>query len=307
MKKCLSIDKREYNVDIFENISSDSEHIHIIIPSFMPTHTGVRMTEVCIDSIRKYTSVPYTIWLVDNNSPDKYRTKFLARKDINTVFLNTVPVETLHFFDKIILSKPLKNTYPGRKRRYKHGSFSKALCFEIGLQLIPSETKYVFVMDSDCLVFKDSWLSYILSKIDDKTKIAGFMHDRLRVNAVYSNGYIFDFQLFQKLNIDMFPNIKQKRNPSLPEYDAGDLTSIVFREHGYKEWSCNNTYNTPELISKIDSPLSNIYSDRCFDDDWNVVYAHLGRGLSKSEGKYKQKGKTSAEKWIEFAEMHVLK
>ena len=39
---------------------------------------------------------------------------------------------------------------------------------------------------------------------------------------------------------------------------------------------------------------------RSFNDDNQVIYMHLGRGVPKARGAYKDKGKSSSEQWIDY-------
>jgi hypothetical protein len=60
------------------------------------------------------------------------------------------------------------------------------------------------------------------------------------------------------------------------------------------------------LVERISasSPLRHLHVDRSFDDDGNVIFLHLGRGVRKSSGDYSRG--TTPEEWIGFAEEHFL-
>jgi hypothetical protein len=109
-----------------------------------------------------------------------------------------------------------------------------------------------------------------------------------------------NFQLFRQLNLDFLPE--------LPKYDVGDRVTVSLRDAGYDVVACPNTLWEPELVETIpsSSPLRHLQVDRSFDDDGNVIFLHLGRGVRKSTGNYDDPKKTTPEVWIAFAEEHLL-
>jgi len=107
-----------------------------------------------------------------------------------------------------------------------------------------------------------------------------------------------DFQLLKRLKLSFFPD--------LPQLDVGDNVTVKLREAGYKVFACLNTVWAPELVAKIplSSPLRDLHVDRSFDDNGNVIFLHLGRGLRRSSGEH-GKG-TTAEAWIDFIDTVLL-
>jgi len=150
------------------------------------------------------------------------------------------------------------------------------------------------------LVCRSGWLGFLVSKIDNRVRGASVSHDPSRVKAMHASGFLFDFSLFKKLNMNFLPG--------LPDYDVTDLVTVRLREAGYDYYVCKNTFNHPEMIDtmKSDNRLRKMYCDRVFDDEGNVIYIHLGRGTPKSAGKYTKPGKTYPEQWINYADKYLL-
>jgi hypothetical protein len=96
--------------------------------------------------------------------------------------------------------------------------------------------------------------------------------------------------------------------PDLPRLDVGDQAIQTMRDHGYDEHVCRNTYNEPELVEWIpaDSLLRRLQVARAFDDERNIIFAHLGRGTPKATGRYHKAGKTYPEQWLAFAREAAL-
>jgi len=145
------------------------------------------------------------------------------------------------------------------------------------------------------------WLSFLQSTLGSSVRAAGVRMDRFRVSegVLHVLGYLVDFQLLRHLHLDFLPH--------LPGYDVGDRVTVALREAGYDVFACRNTHKDPELVDRISasSPLRNLHVDRSFDDDGNVIFLHLGRGVHKASGTT-YTGKTTPEEWIRFADRHLL-
>ncbi len=71
-------------------------------------------------------------------------------------------------------------------------------------------------------------------------------------------------------------------------------------------FACRNTVWEPELVDLLpcDSPFRNFHVDRAFDDEGNVIFLHLGRGVRRASGEHR-KG-VSAEEWVNFVSEYLL-
>jgi hypothetical protein len=182
------------------------------------------------------------------------------------------------------------------------GSYANAIGLELGTWAIDPDTRLLFVMHNDVLAIRSNWLSYLQSKLSDRVRAAATVQDihNARIGALHVSGLLFDFTLYRKLEMSFMPD--------LPRLDVGDRISASLRAAGYEEFVCHNTYNEPELVEWLgpDDPLRQLHADRAFDDERNVIFAHLGRGTPKSAGHYHKPDKTYPEQWITFAQEHVL-
>jgi len=191
-------------------------------------------------------------------------------------------------------------------KRKKHteqlsfGSYANAVGLELAAKLIDPETHYMFVMHNDVLVCRTGWLSFLLSKLGGQVRGAAVSQSPARVKVMHVSGFLFDFRLFNTLKMNFLPN--------MPHYDVGDLVSIRLRESGYEHYVCRNTFNHPQTCELIPPthPLREMYCDRVFDDDGNMIYLHLGRGTPKAIGNYSKAGKTYPEQWIRYADSYLL-
>jgi hypothetical protein len=139
-------------------------------------------------------------------------------------------------------------------------------------------------------------LGFFKSKIDQGFAAAGVRLDRIRdpLGILHILGCMINFRLFRSLELDFLPD--------LPKHDVGDLISVKFRQNKYNLFACRNTLHEPNLVDLIShhSPIRNLQVDRSFDDDGNVVFLHLGRGIRKSVNE-NILGTTPVE-WVAFSE-----
>ena len=280
----LSLDGRTYEVDILRRNRSRPDAVSIVQPS----HNAKELTRISLESIRRYTTFPYELWVVDNASSDDTIEFLEAQDDVNLILNHTAPWKRRHFWER-------------RKDWWQKsggGSYANGVALELAAKFV--ETRYMFVMHNDTLVCKTGWLAYLVSKLDDKVRGAAMSHDPIRINAMHSSGFLFDFSLFRPLSMSFLP--------SPPHYDVADLVTIRLREAGYHYYVCKNTFNHPETIELIDpnDPLRDMYCDRVFDDNGTMIYLHLGRGTLKAAGIYNKLGKTYPGQWIRYAEEHLL-
>lgn len=259
---------------------------------------GVAVTQAAIRSIFRHTPQPFELWVVDNASPPEQVEWLRALEGVNVVLNHTPPVppDQRGWRVRVGLRRVRAD------QQMKVGSYANAIGLELGAWAIDPAARQLFVMHNDVLALRDNWLPYLQSRLTERVRAAAVLRDtaQRRIGALHISGLLFDFTLFRQLDMSFFPD--------LPRLDVGDGVTAALREHGYEEFACRNTYTEPDLVSWIpaDDPLRHLHADRAFDDERNVIFAHLGRGTPKSLGAYDKPGKTYPEQWLAYAEEFVL-
>jgi len=276
IKKELKIDNHTYDVFIKEKTKISEEAARIIVVSFQPNKEASELLELCIKSIKKFTDTDYELWIVDNNSPEEF-TKWLDDiEGINIAFIRTEPTGG--------------------------ASYANGLALEIATSLINPGTKYFVSFHEDIVVCRYGWLDYMLSKIDKRIKAAGFRLTRARVpeGVLHVCGYIVDFQVFKELKLSFLPE--------LPEFDVGDKAIYELRKNGFDIFYTPNTFDDPDLIKLIPETMEvrNLNVTRSFNDKNEIIYMHLGRGIPKARGEYKNREKSSSEQWIKYIRSNLF-
>lgn len=279
-KKSVSLDGQNYKVFIRKHINESPEVPRLVIAAYLPNKTAVDVLKCCIDSIKKYTDTPYELWVVDNNSPEKYIKLFYEDKDINIILNKTDP--------------------EGDKNQ---GSYRNAIQLELAAHFVSSDTKYFMTLQQDIAVCKKGWLKFLMSKFTDEVRGVGVRMEKTRVTdgCLHSLGAMFDFQLFRKLGLSYYPE--------LPALDVADKISIAFKDNGYVIYATGNTLWDKHLVEEIseNSIFKNFNVDRSLDDEGDVIFLHLGRSVLRAVGNFQgDKKLKNIETWIKFINEKLL-
>ncbi len=287
----ISVDGRSYNVILRRKVIKPFDAPRLVVVAYQPNQVAQNILRVCLQSIQRYTPEIHELWAVDNNSSWSNAEWLLEWPDINVVLNRTKPIPPeqrgIGAFLKV------------KRKQRNSGSYDNAVALELAVRLIDPQSQYLMTLHMDTMPCRSGWLSFLQSKLVDVIGAAGVRMDRMRIpdGVLHVLGYLVDFQLFRRLDLDFLPQ--------LPMYDAGDRVTVALREAGYDVFACHNTLWEPQLIETIPPsfPMRHLNADRAFDDDGNVIFLHLGRGIRKSSGE-PHTGTTLSE-WIEFTEEHL--
>ncbi len=276
IKNEIEIDNNLYNVFVREKIFSRREAVRIIVVSYQPNRYSSELLKLCIESIQKFTDTDYELWVVDNNSPAGNIKWIDDVRDINIAYIRTEP---------------------------KGGaSYANSLALEVAARLINQNTGYLVCFHEDVAVCRYGWLDYMLSRMDKKIKAAGFRLTRARVpgGVLHVCGYIIDFKLFRELKLSFLPE--------LPQFDVGDKAIYLLKENGFDIFHTPNTFDSPGLTGLIPETMEayDLNVTRSFNDRDEIIYMHLGRGIPKAKGEYKNKEKSSSEQWSGYIRKNLL-
>jgi hypothetical protein len=288
----ITLDGLVYQIELVRNVDLPPDAPRLVVVSHVQNSTAKELLRVCLSAIRRFTPEPHELWVVDNNSPLDNLDQLLMSEDLNLVLNRTEPLppEARH----------LDDDGSARVSQSNWGSYANAVGLELGARFIDPKVHHFMSLHMDALPCRAGWLSFLKSKLSDGVAAAGVRMDTTRTpdGVLHVLGYMVDFQLFKRLDLAFFPE--------LPRLDVGDNVTIKLREAGYGVFACPNTVWKPDLVTSIpsSSPLKELHVDRSFDDNGNVIFLHLGRGLRRSSGEHR-KG-TTAEAWIDFVDKVLL-
>jgi hypothetical protein len=247
--------------------------------------------KVCLEGIARFTPEPHEVWVIDNNSPVSQTEWLKGQSGINVALNRTEPLPP-ESQDAMVDD--------ASRSQLQWGSYANAIGLELAVRLIDPQTRYLMTMHMDTLPCRSGWLSYLKGKLVDGTGAAGVRFDRTRTpeGILHVLGYMVDFHLFTELGLDFFPR--------LPEFDVGDLVTTRLREAGFKVFASQNTLWEPHLVETIvtGSPFKDLPVDRSLDDEGNVFFLHLGRGVRKSTGEHRTG--ITVDEWVRVAREKIF-
>jgi len=288
----VSLDGIEYRIELERKVYLTPDAPRLVVVSHVQNSTAKELLRVCLAAIRRFTPEPHELWIVDNNSPMENLDELLRLDDVNVVLNRTEPLPPE--------GRKLEDGQAACVSQLNWGSYANAVGLELAARVIEQQTGYFMSLHMDALPCRAGWLSFLRSKLSDGIAAAGVRMDTTRTpdGVLHVLGYMCDFQLLKRLKLSFFPD--------LPQLDVGDNVTVKMREAGYKVFACLNTVWEPDLVARIplSSPLRDLHVDRSFDDNGNVIFLHLGRGLRRSSGEHR-KG-TTAEAWINFVDTVLL-
>lgn len=288
------IHDRMYRLDMMLNQAKPASVTRLIIPSYLPNETAARLLRTCIRSIQQFTAPEaYELWVIDNCSPHHLCEWLLSEQGVNVVLSRTKPLppERRSWLDHVAFWRS----------QQLWGSYSNAIGIELARRLIMRDTERIMTLHMDTVTTRNGWLSYLESKCSNATKAAGVCAEFLRYpdeGVLHVLGCIVDNQAIIDLGLEYFPD--------LPKCDVGDKITLGLRAAGYDTYCCRNTFNSPELAAQIDDVrFHDLQVVRSLDDDGNVIFMHLGRGIPKAGNTYVGKS-APADAWIDFVESNLL-
>ena len=132
----------------------------------------------------------------------------------------------------------------------------------------------------DIMVTKKGWLKNDMLSKFKKDTIAVGVRGQLCYNKttaiLHSLGCIWDYQLFLKNNLDF--------NSLIPNYDVAEYAIVKALNLGYNVVPLINSFSN-KIEFKYKDPFDKYTYDRTFNDNKEIIFLHLGRGVKKSENK----------------------
>lgn len=273
----------------------NKNNIALIVATYQPNEKASKLLRVCIDSFLKINRNNLSLWVVDVGSPSH---KNLVRPDdyseVNFILSDHIPRSWSGIpFRKKIISKLLL------KKKPRNGSFANGWTLNLAhkiFQEINYNPEYLMTLQSDIIFTKKTIIEELLAMFDKETAAVG-VREQLnygkKVKILHSLGCLWKYKVLKSIGCDFMPN--------MPEWDVGEkLISKAFK-FGYKTKSLECTFSNTDAFKKInDEEVRNLENiDRCLNENGEILFMHLGRGITNTKKGFSRKGLT-IERWEEI-------
>ena len=111
---------------------------------------------------------------------------------------------------------------------------------------------------------------------------------------------MWNYKAFLKLNLSFLPD--------LPTFDVSEKAIYTAKKNNYKIVALKNSFNDRSVLDVIEKKYNDIIGvDISINDNNEVMFLHLGRGILKSVNKYRLKENfVSIKKWLDWNEKYNI-
>lgn len=234
----------------------------MIVDTIIPSFHSPDLTEICVRSIKRHCPDTWRIRhiVVENSNDMSYKTRTEAQGNI------------------LWIQNPTDKTEAA----------ANAHAVEVAMKAVTAP--WVLILHCDTAVCSQAFYKAIEAKVNEGYQLIG---TERYPSATGEN-------CFHCSGIFAAADVAKQANYDSKKIDACDDLTFWCREHKIKRMCFRNTFNMPSLANTLQDKYCNFHVDRCVDDDGNVIFLHLGRGIPKTNGSYKKPGRVYLREWLSF-------
>ena len=289
-KQAVSLDGIEYDLALAKQ-EPVNPIIGVIIAAYLPNEDAKSLLRVAIESVEAQAGVPLSIWVVTAGSPSgalRVRPDQFPRA--NFIFTDSYPVawelsSFREFFAALLrLPKPRK------------GSTVNGWSLDLGLEVMLSsidKPRFVMTLQMDVMFTRSDSLEQMLGEFEEGVACVGVREQQNfggTCQILHSLGCIWDLELFQNLGLNFAPDF--------PEFDVAEKAVVQAVTAGKRTIAFRNIRSHADV--KLEPQRYGRFQDVTVNDKGDVLFVHLGRGVSKSVGA--KKGPITVEEWCSHFE-----
>lgn len=241
------------------------KNLSVIIPSFK----SEVLTYICVASFEKFKPADVDIkYVVVENSGEDYYRGTIERISPNLMWLNN-------------------NTE-------LRGSEANAEALVIGLDHV--KTQFAFLCHCDTCVTSSLFFDEIFTRVQEGYRMVGTGLDNTRIKACHISGVFVDVDIAK--DVEMFPIYEDNKMIM----DVGDDITRYCRDKNIKHCCFENTFNSFDENKLADDKYKGFRVNRSVNENGDVLFMHLGRGIPKTQGTYEKEGRVYLERWLDFCQ-----
>ncbi len=271
----------------------------IIIASYQPNKVSSELLRIALSSIEKINLDDISVWIIDVGSPKKdYLVKSNEFNKFNFIYVDYSPIT---WEQTPLLTRIIKTIFLQKAPRA--GSYANAWSLEFALsyfEKINYFPNFFMSLQSDIIFTNYYSITELREKIKkNKNIIAG----GYRVQKNLGKNYDVVHSLACMWNLELFKKLKLNFYPDLPNYDIGEKAIAIASNKGHEILGYRNL-RIQKLLSTeiIDDKYLSLGDgvDVCVNNNLDVVFLHLGRGIEKSRNTKFNSQKFSPIDWINW-------
>ncbi len=266
--------------------------VALVISSYQPNENSSKLLRIAIDSMLRFKPDYADIWVVDVGSPNsEFKVVPKEYPSVNFIITDYTP----RSWDGVSLRRKLLN-----KLLFKHpprsGSYANAWTLDFAIRSfsdIQYSPKYFMTLQMDIMFTSEKTIPNILSLFGKNTAAVGVLRQKnlsKNYDILHSLGCMWSYKVYTELGLSM--------KIDFPKFDVGEYAIVKAVKYGYDINNLECSYSNPSIVDAFSDRYKNLPGvDRSIDDDGNVIFMHLGRGIPKSDGTYWKNGKTTVLGW----------
>jgi hypothetical protein len=267
----LSLDQ---NFSVSRGNTSSQLDLTLLISSYQPNPNAAGLLRTALKSAIFFGGEKVAIWVVDASSPE---TSFRVRP---SEFPTVTFIET-DFIPRAWEPKGLMSRL-GRDLRLPapyRGSTANGWGLDFGFDQILKQEKiprFLMTLQMDIMFTHAEVFDYLLGKFSSATAAVGVRPQasyRGKETILHSLGCVWDVEKLRSLGTSFLPDF--------PEFDTGEKVVAEALKNGFEIHGLHNSFIDPGLVI-TETKYRDLHVDRTINDDGEVVFLHLGRGLPKS-------------------------
>jgi len=291
--------KKINNIDTRIHVANNNS-VALVVSAFQPTKNSSKLLRIAIDSMLKFKPDYADIWIVDVGSPDsEFKVAPKEYPSVNFIIIDYTPRSWGNTsWHKKLLNKLLFKQAP------RWGSYANAWTLDFAIKSfndIHYIPEYFMTLQMDVMFTNEKTIQNLLSMFNEKTAAVGVLKQKnisARHDILHSLGCMWNFKIYNDLNLSM--------EVIWPKFDVGEFAIVEAVNKGYHINNLKCSYSNPEIVYDFPDQYQELPGvDRSINNDSEVVFMHLGRGIPKSDNTYWKDGKTTVSMWESWFDRYI--
>ena len=267
--------------------------VALLFSSYQSNANAARLLSIALKTVEKFAYRDVDVWVADVGSP---RSSFMLTEqdfpNVNFLFSDITPRSWVNYpLYKRIVRQSLGQPAP------RNGSHANAWTLDFGIKSFCDmgyKPKYIMTLQMDVMFTHPDTIAHLVDYIEsgDRCFASGVLKQRsfARTHEVlHSLGCMWLGEVTRQSDFSLFPEF--------PLFDVGEAQVASQVDRGGTIRGLRNTQSDEALIKDLPSDLASFNVDRAVNENNELMFLHLGRGIPKAQDSYKKQNKVDVNMW----------